>query len=140
MSFGFGPGPAHLPQPDWFGSSSTEAQELDLASTLSLYREALRWRRKLRTVRGLEWDWQADADVVSFRRPGGWRSVTNFGPGPVAMPAGTVILTSDPAPLQELPQTPLPGSLTRPAAGSGQLTPTRPDTTSEKLRYGSHQA
>jgi len=103
MSFGFGPGPAHLPQPDWFGSSSTEAQELDLASTLSLYREALRWRRKLRTVRGLEWDWQADADVVSFRRPGGWRSVTNFGPGPVAMPAGTVILTSDPAPLQELP-------------------------------------
>ena len=33
-SFGFGDGPAHLPQPEWFGSCSVQAEEADSSSTL----------------------------------------------------------------------------------------------------------
>jgi alpha-glucosidase len=40
-SFGFGPGGAHLPQPEWFTGHSVEIQETQEDSTLSLYRRAL---------------------------------------------------------------------------------------------------
>src|SRR5690242_17623258 len=53
-SFGFGPGAAHLPQPAWFGPLSVEAQERDPASPLSLYRDALRWRRELQAAENME--------------------------------------------------------------------------------------
>jgi hypothetical protein len=35
-----------------------------------------------------------NSQVLHFARPGGWRCVTNFGPGPAPLPDGTVILTS----------------------------------------------
>ena len=44
-SFGFGPGPAHLPQPGWMASYAVAEQEDDPASTLNLYRRALQLRR-----------------------------------------------------------------------------------------------
>ena len=34
--------------------------------------------------------------VLHFQRPGGWHCVTNFGPEPVAMPAGEVRVASGP--------------------------------------------
>jgi alpha-glucosidase len=102
-SFGFGSGPAHLPQPDWFGSVSVAAQESDPGSTLRLYRDALHWRRRLPADQTLEWVEPAGENVLHFRRPGGWHSVTNFGPDPVALPAGTVVVTSGPLDADRLP-------------------------------------
>jgi len=95
-SFGFGAGAAHLPQPAWFGPLSVEAQEHDHASTLTLYRQALGWRRTLQGAESLEWMPGTNGQVLDFRRPGGWRSVTNFGSRPVPLPHGTVIVTSGP--------------------------------------------
>ena len=95
-SFGFSAGAAHLPQPAWFGPLSVEAQEHDSASTLALYRQALSWRRQLQAAESLEWMPGTNGQVLDFRRPGGWRSVTNFGPGAVPLPDGTVAVASSP--------------------------------------------
>ncbi len=101
-SFGFGAATAHLPQPTWFGAVSVQAQEQDEASTLSLYRAALRWRRRLLAAEVLDWLPGAE-QVVHFSRPRGWQSVTNFGPGPVPLPPGTVLLASAPLDGDQLP-------------------------------------
>ena len=92
-SFGFGSGPAHLPQPAWFGERSVAAEEDDPDSVLSLYRRALALRHEQQGDESLDWR-DAPDDVVHFVRPGGWHSVTNFGPEPVPLPAGTVVLSS----------------------------------------------
>jgi len=44
-----------------------------------------------------------NGQVLHFARPGGWRCVTNFGPGPVPLPHGTVIRTSVPVEGSQLP-------------------------------------
>ena len=103
FGFGFGSGPAHLPQPPWFGPLSVQAQERDPASTLRLYRDALRWRHKLQASETMEWLPGTNGQVLHFARPGGWRCVTNFGPGPVPLPEGTVVLTSAPVEGSQLP-------------------------------------
>jgi len=95
-SFGSGAGPAHLPQPAWFGPLSVQAQEHDPASTLALYRQALSWRRKLQAAESLEGMPATNGQVLHFGRPGGWRSVTNFGSRPVPVPRGTVVVASGP--------------------------------------------
>ncbi len=95
-SLGFGPGPAHLPQPAEFAALSVERQQADPTSTLSLYTRALAERRRLQTAEGLEWVADAPADVVAFTRPGGWTSITNFGTAAVLLPAGRVVVTSAP--------------------------------------------
>jgi len=94
-SFGFGTGPAHLPQPAWFGPQSVQAEDHDPASTLSLYRRALSLRRKLQSAEELEWLDDLGDSVLHIRRPGGWESITNFGTAPVPLPPG-VVLTSSP--------------------------------------------
>lgn len=94
-SFGFGPGTAHLPQPASWGALSVEVQDKDPESTLRLYRDALALRRVLQTGEQLEWI-PSEEDVVHFRRPNGWEVVMNFGPLPVRMPAGEVLLFSSP--------------------------------------------
>ncbi|WP_230673817.1 glycoside hydrolase family 13 protein [Rathayibacter sp. Leaf248] len=94
-SFGFGPGPAHLPQPGWFADSSVEAEERDEESTLALYRRALALRHELQSGEQLEW-LDSEPDVLHFARPNGWRSATNLGATPVALPAGEVLLASGP--------------------------------------------
>jgi alpha-glucosidase len=96
LSFGFSTGAAHLPQPAWFGPLSVEAQEHDPASTLTLYRQALSWRRKLQGAERLEWIPGSSGQVLHFGRPGGWRSVTNFGPTAEPLPQGTVVVASSP--------------------------------------------
>jgi alpha-glucosidase len=102
-SFGFGTGPARLPQPAWFGPLSVQAQEHDSTSTLVLYRQALSWRGKLQAAESLEWMPGTSGQVLHFGRPGGWRSVTNFGSGPVPLPLGTVIVASAPLDGGQLP-------------------------------------
>lgn len=103
-SFGFGPAHAHLPQPEWFGAVSVEAQESDPTSMLRLYRNALKLRRELQTREGLEWlDETSRDDVLAFIRPNGWVNVTNFGATPTALPQGNVLLASTPLDETELP-------------------------------------
>jgi alpha-glucosidase len=97
------PGSAYLSQGEELGRSEladilavSQAQEHDLASTLNLYRQALAWRRKLQAAENLEWMPGTNEHVLHFGRPGGWRSVTNFGPRTVPLPPGTVIVSSAP--------------------------------------------
>ncbi|GGM18099.1 glycoside hydrolase family 13 protein [Promicromonospora citrea] len=98
-SFGFGSGPADLPQPDWFGDYAVEVQDGDPGSTLNLYRRALELRRELQTDEEMVWVETGRDDVLAFRRPNGWLNVTAFGDEPVDLPAGEVLLTS--APLED---------------------------------------
>ena len=95
-SFGFGGNGAHLPQPDWFGVCAVDVQDGQEGSTLNLYRRALGLRRKLQAAEDLEWVSAPGDRVLHFLRPGGWRSVTNFGSEPVPLPAGTVVVSSAP--------------------------------------------
>ena len=101
-SYGFGPDGAHLPQPDWFGELSVEAQEKDPTSTLQMYRQAVRLRRVLQGPEELSWV-AAPEDVVHFSRPGGWHSVTNMGEAAVELPEGEVLLSSGPLDGRRLP-------------------------------------
>ncbi|MGN8048345.1 glycoside hydrolase family 13 protein [Curtobacterium sp. 22159] len=95
-SFGFGPVAPHLPQPADFGAWSVEAESGDETSTLSLYRAALAARRRLQRGESLVWTEGGADGVVAFARHDGWRSVTNFGPEPVPLPPGAVIVSSGP--------------------------------------------
>ncbi|WP_460776569.1 glycoside hydrolase family 13 protein [Microbacterium sp. GXF7504] len=101
-SFGFGDDGAWLPQPTWFGDVAVEAENGVPGSTLELYRDALRLRRELQGAEDLVWD-EAAASVLSFTRPGGWRTVTNFGDDPVPLPDGEVLLASAPVEAGRLP-------------------------------------
>ena len=78
-SFGFGPGGSHLPQPAWFGDVAVDVEDADPASTLALYRRALRLRREWPADERLEWVETGRDDVLRFRRSNGWETVTNFG-------------------------------------------------------------
>ncbi|MEV0609504.1 glycoside hydrolase family 13 protein [Polymorphospora rubra] len=107
VSFGFGDRAPHLPQPEWFGSLSVEAQTGTDDSTLSLYRAALRIRRELRTDESVRWLDLGD-DTIAFSRRNGWTSITNFAASPLPLPHGRVLVSS-------LPLTPdgkLPGNAT----------------------------
>ena len=92
-AFGFSHGTPHLPQPGWFGACAVSVQDTDSHSTLELYRRALGLRVKL-GENGFAWHDEDNPEVLHFVRPGGWHCVTNFGPGPVALPEGTVLLSS----------------------------------------------
>ena len=72
-------------------------------STLNLYRDALALRRQLQTGEELDWIANANPDVLHFARPNGWNVVTNFGETAVALPAGTVAVSSVPLEDGKLP-------------------------------------
>ncbi|MFQ4149705.1 glycoside hydrolase family 13 protein [Arthrobacter sp. LAPM80] len=95
-SFGFGDVQAHLPQPAWFAEYAVGAQDAVAGSTLNLYRDALALRRQLQTSEELAWVANTNPDFLHFTRPNGWQTVTNFGDAAVALPAGTVALSSVP--------------------------------------------
>ncbi|MFL6025357.1 MAG: alpha-amylase family glycosyl hydrolase [Friedmanniella sp.] len=102
-SFGFGSGAAWLPQPAGFSRTAVSQQRGRAGSTLEMYAQALRLRRRLQAAEELEWV-AADGDVLHFARPGGWHCVMNFGDAPAPLPAGQVVLTSGTAPVvDELP-------------------------------------
>ncbi len=72
---------------------------------LNLYRTALRLRREHQGAETLEWVDApgGDHDVLHLRRPGGWEVVTNFGTAPVPLPAGQVLVASQPLDGETLP-------------------------------------
>ncbi|MFD5143227.1 glycoside hydrolase family 13 protein [Streptomyces sp. NPDC058401] len=98
--YGFGDGGSWLPQPAAWAGLSVAAQTGDPASTLELYRSALRLRRshpELGAGDGVEW-LEAPAGVLAFRR-GDFTCTVNTTAEPVRMPApGTVLLASGPLP------------------------------------------
>lgn len=75
--FGFG-GPPHLPQPGWFFEVAVDKQHGNGESTLEFYRAAIRRRRELLTGETLEWLYELPDNVLGFKRPNGWISLTNF--------------------------------------------------------------
>ncbi|MGQ7297837.1 glycoside hydrolase family 13 protein [Quadrisphaera sp. KR29] len=90
-----------LPQPQGWGRLAVAVQEGDPGSVLSLYRASLALRRRLWAGAGpLEWDDDAPAAVLAFRRRGAagedLRCWVAFD-GPAQLPAGAeVLLTSRP--------------------------------------------
>jgi alpha-glucosidase len=94
--YGFGPtGATWLPQPDSFKALAEDRQDGVAGSTLEFYRAALRLRRELALGRGtLAWN-DSSASVLDLTN-GGVRVMLNFGPAPIALPAGSeVVLASD---------------------------------------------
>ncbi|MCI3928966.1 glycoside hydrolase family 13 protein [Streptomyces sp. AN091965] len=95
-SYGFGAGGSWLPQPEGWGELSVQAQTGDPASTLELYREALRVRRarpELGAGDALHW-LDAPEGVLAFRRAG-FVCTANTTGASVRLPApGRVLLAS----------------------------------------------
>lgn len=102
-SFGFGEGGPWLPQPDWWGEFSVEAQDGVEGSTLELYREAIRTRDENFHTTKIEW-LDLGADVLAFRRGSGVRCIVNFGEEPLTLPPGRVLMSSEPRSDRALPQ------------------------------------
>jgi alpha-glucosidase len=95
-SFGFGDDGPWLPQPASWGELSVERQDGLRWSTLELYREAMRIRsERLRQDEDLEWLDHGDG-VLAFRRGSGLVCIVNYGPDAAPVPAGEVLLVSDP--------------------------------------------
>jgi alpha-glucosidase len=115
-SYGFGSGAAWLPQPAGFSRTAVSRQRGQAGSTLELYGQALRLRRRLQGEETLEW-LESDVPVLHFVRPGGWHCVMNFGTDPARMPPGQVVLSTASKPVVDQ----LPGEttvwLTRPPQG-----------------------
>lgn len=97
-SFGFGGSPTELPQPAWFAEVAADVQAAAADSTLNLYRRAIALRRELLDAVDTEeggFTLAAPApDELRFRRGDRWHCVTNYGTSPLALPAGTVVLSS----------------------------------------------
>jgi alpha-glucosidase len=102
--YGFSPtGASWLPQPESFRRYAADVQEGDPASTLELYRTALRTRAELGLGAGelVSWEGSDDAVLVFRVRGGTGREVvvvTNFGTEPAGLPAQAAVLLAS-APL-----------------------------------------
>lgn len=94
-SCGFSAVAGWLPQPPGWGRYAVSVQRDDPGSTLRLYRAALRLRREF-TGAGFAWSEECDrGDVVAFRRDR-VLVVVNTGRVAVPLPAGEVVLASQP--------------------------------------------
>lgn len=125
-SFGFSPptsgADSWLPQPSDWATLSVQAQQLDPASMLALYRTMVQLRQTESALRGGEFDWLtlpgAPTDVVAFSRGPRFSCLVNFGENAHPLPADAqVLLASGPLTDGALPQdtavwlhTPPPGS------------------------------
>jgi alpha-glucosidase len=107
--YGFGPGTGQpwLPQPDSWQPLTVEAQTGDPGSTLELYRRALTARRRYagptrgETVELLDGS-ELGEEVLAFRRDG-LTVVLNCGTDPIVLPAGEIVLSSEPVDGATLP-------------------------------------
>jgi alpha-glucosidase len=89
-----------LPQPPDWAELTVAAQQADPASTLSLYRAALRLRRGLPGLRDAGMTWRdAPGEVLAFDRGTALRCVVNFSGAPLDLTGhGRLLLTSAPCP------------------------------------------
>ncbi|GAB3396875.1 glycoside hydrolase family 13 protein [Humibacter soli] len=96
-------GASWLPQPDEWAGLARDVEESDPLSTLSLYRRLLSEREARALGAGeLEWVDGLGDDVVAFRN-GDVTVVANLGTASVPLPAGKVIVSSEPLSGSELP-------------------------------------
>jgi len=107
-AYGFSPtGASWLPQPAEWAHLARSAQERDADSTLWLYRSLLATRRANALGAGtLEWLDGYGEDVLAFRVRAGEGAITviaNVGTAPVALPAATVLVASEPFEGDQLP-------------------------------------
>jgi alpha-glucosidase len=103
-SFGFGSNGSWLPQPDYFGTCSVQAQDGDPDSTLGMYRRAIGLRRKLLTAdSAVQWLDPDAPELLHFRRSNGWECLVNFSPAAIALPPGEVLMSSIPLVGDRLP-------------------------------------
>jgi len=95
-SYGFGPDggtPTWLPQPADFRDLAASVQDGDPATTLSLYRAALRIRAGHVALGDGELEWvEAGDQVLAFRREPGFACWVNFASEPVALPQDATLL------------------------------------------------
>ena len=108
--YGFSPGrpaaPPWLPQPHSWAAVTVESQTSDQASTLELYRRALRIRREHRALGDGSLRWlDAPEGVIAFARDPGFVCIVNLSGDPAPAPDGAEqLLTSGPVTdLGELP-------------------------------------
>lgn len=96
-----------LPAPAGWATCTVAAQSAHPDSTLAHYREALRIRRQFARGGGVGLRWHdAGPDVLDFERGEDahqLRCVVNMGPTPIPLPAGEVLLSSDPLSHGQLP-------------------------------------
>lgn len=87
-----------LPMPADWSALTVEKQLGDPSSTLTFFRRALRLRRERAEFDGSEIDWlSANGDALIFRRGGGGLvCALNAGQRPMALPAGELLLASEP--------------------------------------------
>ncbi|MDM4763565.1 glycoside hydrolase family 13 protein [Galbitalea sp. SE-J8] len=84
-----------LPQPEQWRTLARDRQRLDPASTLRFYERALRLRREHALGAGaIAWE-RTSGDVMDLRNQG-IRVIVNLGDHAIALPAGTVVLSSVP--------------------------------------------
>jgi alpha-glucosidase len=106
--FGFsgdGAVPPWLPQPSSWVDRTMRAQAARPDSMLTLYREALRLRRTQPELGDGPMSWlPAGPGVLAFARgAGGFACVVNLSGAPTALPAGELVLASDPVVDGQLP-------------------------------------
>ncbi|HEY3608740.1 MAG TPA: glycoside hydrolase family 13 protein [Pseudonocardiaceae bacterium] len=106
--FGFsgdGAVPPWLPQPSSWVDRTMRAQAARPDSMLTLYREALRLRRTQPELGDGPMSWlPAGPGVLAFARgAGGFACVVNLSGAPTALPAGELVLASDPIVDGQLP-------------------------------------
>jgi alpha-glucosidase len=95
--YGFGPGDSWLPQPPEWKDLSVEAETGDPASTLELYRAALRLRRELPGLGDGSLSWlDSPEGVLSFARPGFVCTVNLLGHAVELPVPGRPVLASEP--------------------------------------------
>ncbi|WP_062354561.1 glycoside hydrolase family 13 protein [Herbidospora yilanensis] len=82
--YGFGTGEPWLPQPSSWALLSAERQAADPASTLSFYKAALAWRKRI--MSGDEVEWLAGPPDTLFFRRGPVICAVNCGDVPVPLP------------------------------------------------------
>jgi alpha-glucosidase len=87
-------GSAWLPQPKSYADLSLDQQELNPASTLSLYRQMLKLRKEHRLGEG-SFDWLSQTEVLAYKN-GSVTVIHNFSIEPVDLPAGSLLLSSLP--------------------------------------------
>lgn len=93
-SFGFGAVAPWLPQPEFFGEISAEAQLEDPASCLQLYREAIRVRADyLASEPSFSICDEFGSDVLAYER-GQVTIVVNMGTEPVELPSSLILIAS----------------------------------------------
>ena len=95
----------------WYKQYAADKQMADDTSMFNLYRQAMQFRQEHLTpsddTDDITWlpgtDFNAhNTEVVAYTRPctgegdGTFACIVNFGPDPIDLPAGTVVLSSEP--------------------------------------------